>query len=267
MSNRMTLRYVLPAVAAVALLLAAAWFFGLRPASALTERDNNQPATTSSAAFSGQDSQSDAIYLSGRGTATGTPDLAELSLSVSVTADTVAEARTTAAEAMAEVRESLTDKEIAEDDIATSHFRIHPEYEYGPDGRSQIGYTVSNGLNVTVRDTDDLGDVIDSAVAAGGDHLVFDGLDFRISDTSELERDAREAAVDNLAEKAGQFAEFTDRELGNLRIISESPIGEVGGPFLERGFAAQPAAAFDTPISAGQQTITVVIYGMYDLGE
>ena len=259
-------KYILPTIAVVLLMLVAAWAFNLPPVSAITDRDERPVVSTTTGQDLLTDDQIDVVHVSGRGSATASPDLAKLSLAVSVNADTVVEARNTAATTMTAVRNALEDEDIDEDDISTSHFRIYPNYEYGPDGREQDGYTVENGLNVTVRDPDEVGTVIDAAITAGGDHIVFNNLNFVISDTSELEEEAREAAIDNLQEKAEQIAEFADRELGDLKIVSEFPIGG-DGPSLLRGFALESAAASDTPISAGEGKVTVVVYGIYELLE
>ena len=205
-----------------------------------------------------------AIVVTGFGSASGVPDFAKLSLAVSVTSDTVGKARDAAAESMVDVRAALKRQRILDSDIATSHFRIHPEYEYGSDGREHVGYTVSNGLSVTVRDTDKVAAVIDAAVAAGGDHLVFNRLGFSFSDTTELEKMAREAAVENMREKAAQLAEFSDRELGELKAVSEGIFDESNlpsGAFLLRAESAD----FDTPISTGDGAVTVNITGVYEL--
>ena len=259
-------KYILPTIAVVLLMLVAAWAFNLPPVSAITDRDERPVVSTTTGQDLLTDDQIDVVHVSGRGSATASPDLAKLSLAVSVNADTVVDARNTAATTMTAVRNALEDEDIDEDDISTSHFRIYPNYEYGPDGREQDGYTVENGLNVTVRDTGEVGTVIDAAITAGGDHIVFNNLNFVISDTSELEEEAREAAIDNLQDKAEQIAEFSDRELGDLKIVSEFPIGG-GGPSPLRGFALESAAASDTPISAGEGKVTVVVYGIYELLE
>ena len=206
----------------------------------------------------------DAIVVSGFGSAGAAPDLARLSLAVSVTADTVADARETAAKAMTSVHASLKRHRILNSDIATSHFRIHPEYEYGPDGREQIGYTVSNGLSVTVRDIDKAASVIDDAIAAGGDHLVFNSLSFGLSDATELEKTAREAAVEDMREKASQLAEFSGRELGDLKVVSEGDFGGPPAPFAA-ALARSESADIDTPISSGEVAVTVSVSGVYEL--
>ena len=202
------------------------------------------------------------------------PDVATLSLGVEVIDDTVAEARRRAAESLQEVKEALTEKGIAETDIGTSHFRIRPDYDYSQEGgRTLIGYRVSNGLRVTVRDTvtdtDNVGPIIDAAVAAGGDDIVFNSLSFSFSDTSAMELQAREAAVADLAAKAGQLAEFAGRELGDLKLLTEGG-GGGGGIFPEAAVllaAGSAAWGLDTPVTAGEGEVTVIVFGVYELGE
>ncbi len=265
MSYRIPLKFALPVFAALLLMLLAAWAFGLSPVAALTERGAAAAAASPPAGDQVSGLAYDVIQVSGLGTATGTPDLAELSLNVAVVDESVVAARNTAATTMQSVRKAFTDNGILEADIATSHFRIHPNYEYGPDGREQKGYRVSNGISVKVRNVDTLGTVIDAAITAGGDHIEFNNLGFRISDTSALEREARQAAVEDMKDRAGQMAEFSGRELGDLKMVSESPIGNIGGDFLERGFAASAALAADTPISTGESDITITVFGVYEL--
>ena len=250
---------VLLAAVAILLLVAACSF--QPPAASLTGGavNNLGDPLTQTAVY-----PFDAVVVTGSGVASGTPDFAHLSLAVAVTDDSVAEARETAAGAMTDVRAALKRQRLLNSDIGTSHFRIHPEYEYGPEGREQVGYTVRNGLTVRVRDTDKVAAVIDAAVAAGGDHLVFNNIGFSFSDPSELEKEAREAAVKDMQEKAAQLAEFSGRDLGELKVVSEGVFDETNPP--DRAFLLRAeAAGFDTPISTGEGAITVSISGVYEL--
>ncbi len=208
----------------------------------------------------------DVIQVVGFGQATGTPDVATLSLGVSVTADTVAEARGTAAQTVQSIMAALTEKNIAVKDITTSHFRVHPDYDYGDSGRKLKGYQVSNGLTVTVRNIGAVGGIIDAAIAAGGNDIVFNSLRFSFSDTAAMERQARQAAVANMKGKAAQLAQFSGRTLGDLMVISETPIGDVFSGRSVFGLeAAASAAYYDTPIAVGEGDITVTVYGVYEL--
>lgn len=68
------------------------------------------------------------IWITGRGEATGVPDLAILNLGVQALADTVAEARDQAATAMEGTVAALRANGIAERDIQTAYFNISPRY-------------------------------------------------------------------------------------------------------------------------------------------
>ena len=207
----------------------------------------------------------DAVEVAGIGSAVGIPDIAVLSLGVSVTADTVSEARNTAADTAQKVVDALMANTVAAEDISTVRFTIHPDYDYSQGESWFRGYNVVNSLRVTVREITAVGDVIDASIAAGGDNIVFNNLDFTFSETGALETEARENAVQDMSEKAAQLARFAGRELGELKKISENMGG--GGQFDgfdSRTFALELGSA-DTPISAGQDAITVIVYGVYEL--
>ena len=207
----------------------------------------------------------DVVEVAGIGSAVGIPDIAVLSLGVSVTADTVSEARNTAADTAQKVVDALMANTVAAEDISTVRFTIHPDYDYSQGESRFRGYNVVNSLRVTVREITAVGDVIDASIAAGGDNIVFNNLDFAFSETGALETEARENAVRDMSEKAAQLARFAGRELGELKKISENMGG--GAQFDgydSRSFGSALESA-DTPISAGQDAITVLVYGVYEL--
>ncbi len=208
----------------------------------------------------------DVIEVSGVGSAVGVPDIASLSLGVSVIADSVSQARTEAAKTVKSVIEALTAQGIPAEDIATVRFTIRPEYDYVQGDQIFKGYQVLNRMQVIVRDIGKVGPTIDASIAAGGDNIVFNGLDFSFSDTKLLKKQAREAAVDDMDDKVAQLARFADRELGDLKKLSET--AGASAPFDTQRFAyalLEAQAASDTPILAGQDEIRVFVYGVYEL--
>lgn len=207
----------------------------------------------------------DSLQVSAVGKATGIPDLTTLSLGVSVTDESVAEARRAAAQSMASVIATLKEQGVLDADITTSHFRIHEEYDYSRQPRRKVGYTVSNGVTVTVRQTDTVAGIIDAAVAAGGDHIEFNNIGFSFSDTAAMEREARQAAVAAMQEKATQLAGFAGRDLGSLKALSEG-VFDGGAPSGDVLLAARAeAASYDTPIAVGEDDVVVVVHGVYEL--
>ena len=255
-------RYAAPLFAVVVLLSLAACETAAQAASP-AERSSATEAAPVPAQVT-RDSY-DTLRVSGLGIATGTPDLTTLSLGIFVTAETVAEARDTAAQAMTSVMAALKEQGVLDPDITTSHFRIYEEYDYSRQSRKKVGFSVSNGLTVIVRQSDTVAAVIDAAVAAGGDHIEFSRIEFSFSDTAAMQREARQAAVADMLEKATQLAEFADRELGDLKALSDFPIDAGGYSGNDRLLAASAEAAYDTPIAVGEDDIAVMVYGVYEL--
>ena len=253
--------------ASVLLLLAALAVWGYQQQQPATAALDDSPADAP-ALPAGQAAgyPYDVIQVSGTGTATGTPDLAHISLSVSATDNTVAAARSAAAVSLQNVLDALRNSGIAAADIATSHFNVHPDYDWSQGERRFRGYVVSSGLDVTLRDTGAVGAVIDAAIAAGGNHIAFDSLRFSFANTGAMAERARQSAVADLQNKAAQLARFSGRQLGNLKLISETPPA-AGYPqsILARLESAGMSADAGTPIAVGEDEIAVTVYGVYEL--
>ena len=118
---------------------------------------------------------------------------------------------------------------------------------------------------MTVRDIETVGKVIDDVIAAGGNDIEFNYLSFAFSDTAALEKQARQAAVADMHEKARQLAKFSGRPIGKLLVVSETPVPDVFGVTREfaAAFAADSGAA--TSISVGEDDVTVSVHGVFEL--
>ena len=216
------------------------------------------------------DSQNTGIWVNGAGSVSAAPDLVELNLGVSATADTVSEARQNAAEAMTAMIGYLKGSGVADADIRTQHISIQPQYDWQEvfeegirrSERVLTGYQVSNTVRVLVRDLDSTSELLDGAVAAGGDLIRVNGITFRIEDTTELAKQAREMAVEDALSKASELASYSGVVLGRMVYLSEV----VGQPvFAERAFASVAAdASSSTPISPGEQEIRVTVQAVFD---
>ena len=217
------------------------------------------------------DAQDAGIWVNGVGVVSAPPDLAELDLGVSATADPVYEARDHAANAMAAVIAALVGNGVDMADIRTRQFSIQPQYEWVErleegarrSERVLVGYQVSNTVRVLVRDLDRVADLLDGAVKAGGDLIRINGINFRIEDTSELQTQAREKAVEDAMARAAELAGNAGVTLGRLVYLSEVSDGPV---FAERAFATFAAdAGTSTPISPGEQEVRVTVRAVFDI--
>lgn len=227
------------------------------------------------------------IRASGQGQVSGTPDLAVLNMGIESFSATVVDARSEAADAMEDVLEVLRDSGIANEDIQTRFFNIHPRYtsrevtrcieKSSPDNpseqecfpqREQIisGYEISNQLTVIVRELEAVSGIIDQVIEAGGNLIRFQGVNFTIENTRSLQEQARAAAVADLMDKAGQLASSAGVELGSLIFIEESSHTR---PWIVEEAASR---AYDmvlsqaaSPILPGQQSLTVTVQGVFSI--
>ena len=245
------------------------------------------------------------IVVSGSGRATSAPDHAALNLGVEATEVTVSEARSAAATSLTAIIDSVKEDGVAEEDIQTGRYSIQPRYtgrevtrciesesadtettteatQEGPDIESKgqdcfqeyqsviTGYQVNNNITVKVRDLDTVDDVIDGAVEAGGNFIRFNGLSFSLENTSELESQARAAAVANLQAKAGELATLSGVVLQDLVYLTE--IGDTPPDLFRPEYAMSRAAAdygasVSTPIAPGEISVNVKVLGHFAISQ
>ena len=206
------------------------------------------------------------VTATGTGRAFGEPDVAIISVGVSVERDTVEQARADAAQAQQAVIDSLMDNGVAEEDIQTVQFSVYPQYSFD-NNRGQgeiIGYVVSNVVSARVRELDTTGQVIDAVTTAAGNDAVVQGVSFTVDDPTELQAEARRQAVEQAQQQAEQLADAAGLDLGEIISISES-----GGamPFgrAEAGFDQAAAQVPETPIEPGQVEVNVTVNLQYTL--
>jgi len=205
------------------------------------------------------------VTVSGSGSAFGEPDVAELSLGVEAEAAGVSEARSRAAEAMEAMLTALKDGGVADEDIQTTRFSVQPRFDY-IDGRQELrGFVVTNIVIAKIREIDDTGGLIDSALEAGGDLARVDNLRFTIDDPSALEEQARQEAMAEARRKAETLAQAAGVELGPPRSISESG-GPQPVPFELRSVPGAGELAA-TPIEVGELEVRVQVQVVYALEE
>ncbi len=197
------------------------------------------------------------ISVSGQGEVSGAPDVLTLDLGVSVLRDTVSAAAGDAADLAEALIASLTGRGVAREDIRTSNYSIYPEYDYREDRQTIRGYRVTNTVSVRIRDLGNAGEVIDAAVAAGGDDVVVNSLGFDLEDNQGLVRQAREAAWEDARAKAEQLADLAGVQLGSPLSIAETFAPTPPIIYEEYAYAAEADAA--TPIEPGQLSVTVTV--------
>jgi uncharacterized protein len=204
------------------------------------------------------------VQVTGAGSAEVTPDMAIVTLGVQTEAETAREALTQNNTQMESVLSTLSSAGIANADIRTVSIQLYPRYESGPRtqaGDSQVqlvGYTASNVVEVTVRDLNNLGSVLDEVVSAGGNQI--QGIRFDVSNQTEALDQAREAAMQDATRKAQQLVDLAGATLGPVITIVED--SRVPQPFASSDMRLAEASV---PVSPGTQSIIVQLQVTWEL--
>ncbi len=200
------------------------------------------------------------ISVSGSGKVVLTPDVADVSLGVTVQKDKASTARDEAGRIMAAVIAALHGLGIADADIKTTQLYVSPMYNYG-NSQTISGYQMSNIVSVHVRDLSKLADVIDQSVAAGATDV--QGVTFDVADRSAAEETARTAAVKDARAHADTLAAAAGVTITGVQTIAEST--STPWPWPPMGFA-QDAAGAPTPVQPGSAELTIDVSVVYIIG-
>ncbi len=201
------------------------------------------------------------IIVAGTGRVATRPDLADLRLGVTVSSRTVDETRREAASTMARTLAAIDEAGVAKRDVTTSLLALQPRYDYREGGPpSLVGYELSNVVEVTVRNLELLGDVIDGALKAGATSM--DSLEFRLAEPATAEREARLRAMADARTHADILAEAAGVSISGVSTIVEDGSFQPPRPFAkaERMLMAADTA---TPVESGSLEVTVRVTVTY----
>ncbi len=205
------------------------------------------------------------IVVTGQGEAYGEPDVANVSLGVSITNADVGQAVSEANQTMADITKALGEVGIDPKDIQTTNYNVWPQTKTDPQTGQPTGttiYHVDSSLQVKVRKIDQAGRVIQKGLDAGANSV--NGLSFGINDPKPLESQARTAAIDDARQRAGELADALGVKLGDPIQVSETTSG-VPQPRALSAEAAQGLGGGAVPISTGQLSVSVQVNVTFQL--
>ncbi len=205
------------------------------------------------------------IQVTATGKANMAPDMATVSAGVVTQGKTAREAMFGNATKMTRAFEELEAAGIEKKHITTSQLSLQPRYNYQNRQAPKIeGYEARNTVSAKTYDLDNVGAMLDALVKAGVNNI--NGVQFSIKDSKAAKEKAREDAIREARAKAEAMASAAGVKLGKLKSLSES-----GGNFRPQSVAyaarSMDIAQASTPVSAGEQEISVTVNMSYDIIE
>jgi uncharacterized protein len=216
------------------------------------------------------------VSVSGHGQVNVPPDTASVSIGIDVIQPTLAEAQEQATAQATAVIEALKAAGIADEDIQTAFFNVTilrdydaaaavgttPESE-NADPTQITGFEIVNQLQVTVRDTDMLGELLDAAVTAGANSI--NGVTFSVDDQTAAASEARRQAVEDARTKAEELAAAAGLTLGPVIALAEGTVSPMPPPMPAAADAEMAEAQAVVPMQPGTSTVAVDVSMAFEL--
>lgn len=217
------------------------------------------------------------ISFSGHGEISAVPDIANIDFTIEKDAKTVKEAQDSVAQVEKKSLDFLKANNVAEKDIKTTNSSFYPKYEYRyekqvcnqigclpPVGNNVIvGYTASETITVKVRNTDDVGKIIEGLGGLGVSNL--NGPNFAIDKEDDLKDSARKLAIDEAKTKAAKLAKDLGIRLGKITSFNEN--GNYPVPMYAKTMTADMAvgSSATAEVPKGENLITSDVTITYEI--
>jgi uncharacterized protein len=202
------------------------------------------------------------ITVNGEGTVKASPDMATATLGVRTENLNLQDAQAENAKNANDLVTSLVGLGIPKEDIRTADYRIDPIYTYEEGKQLFQGYRVTHLYTITIRDADQVGQVIDTAVANGANEVM--NIQFTVAEPQAYYNQALSLAVIDSFHKAETIARtFGIATQPQLLTISEESQKAVPGPYMVASF--EKTAGSGTPIEPGKLEIKAALTATYTI--
>lgn len=227
--------------------------------------------------------------VSGEGKVVAVPDVAQFSFSVITQGGTdIAGLQKQNTGKTNGIIAFLKSKGIDDKDVKTTGYNLDPRYQYyscrtqpvpvdSANAQSSpspcpppdiVGYTISQNVQVKIRDFGKIGDTLGGVVQKGANNV--SQLSFTIDDPTKVQADARAQAIQKAREKANEVAQAAGFSIGRLLDIQEG--SNYPYPMYNESYAAGLGGgggamkAVPAPvIAAGSQEVVIDVTLRYEI--
>lgn len=169
----------------------------------------------------------------------------------------------------------LKDKGIDDKDIKTQYYNIFPRHQYfscsSPRGSEAascpppeiVGYTVSQNVQIKIRDLEKIGDLLAGIVQRGANTV--SGPTFTVDDPDTLQNEARSQAIIKAREKAEAIAKAGGFRLGKLVALQEGFVSPIPYYGLETQTVGMAMKSGGPELEPGSQEVRVTVTLTYEI--
>lgn len=170
------------------------------------------------------------ITVIGVGEITAIPDLAKIRFGVETKNESLSIAEKENSKKISELTKILESNNIDINDIKTTGYNVYTQYDYKEITPSLTSYQVSNYIEFTTKDLDNISNLISELTQTGANN--FSGINFCVEDTTSYYLEALNNAYSNAEQKASTLSngmklkvvEVLEESLNNYNIYCENSL-------------------------------------------
>lgn len=203
------------------------------------------------------------ISVYGEAVITAQPDLAQVVLAVETTDAAAQTAAAENARLTNAVLAALKKAGLAKEQLKTSGYRLNSyEQQVDPQNKDKYiaKYSAYNELNISLHNLEAVGDIIDTAIQAGANRVLY--VSFDIRDAEALKLQALQYATSQAKAKADAIARSAGLTIRGVKVINE----EMSGYQPYRAAGGENVKMMDlapTPIQPGDVEVTARVRAEY----
>ncbi len=208
-----------------------------------------------------QNNIDDTIQVVGEGTVATTPDKAVISVSILQEEEEDYKKAQKAVNTVAnKLLSDLEHLKIDKKDIRTDLVRLNKTYDYN---LKKYKYSATQSFNIVLQDLNKYGEVMNTILASGVNRI--DDVKLEVSNSTELENEARKNAIKNAKEKADLYAEAMQVEIIGVKAMQEDEIRNQVNVANYAMMSTSAKTSADPVLSAGTQYVKARVQIVYKI--
>jgi uncharacterized protein len=206
--------------------------------------------------FSGiaQENNASLVTVTGKGTVNVVPDKVLIRARIEHTGKSASEVKAQNDRVVDQVIKYLKSQGIKSKNVQTEYLTLNKDYNYNT---KETFYSANQAISIKLEDLSKYENLMGGLLESGLNRI--DGIQFQSSKKEELESEARKKAVLNAREKATEFAQALDQEIGNAQMINEVENGNFPAPMYRAMEMKSADSNQQETLAPGEMEITVKV--------
>lgn len=171
------------------------------------------------------------VITSGVASINAIPDMATITVEVSVSANNAVDAKKQVDTRVAQYFDFLNQNHIEKKDINAANIKTHPEYDYLKNGQNVLkGYRAVRQVQIVLHQLDKLNPLLDAALKLGLNEI--NAIKLGVTNPNVYRQQVRQKAIDNAISTARSLAEGFKATLGPIYSINYRVTNDQATPII-----------------------------------